>query len=121
MPTFLVLKNGAVTDTIRGANPSALRAAVTKAAADAAKGPGPTSAAFSSQGRTLGGAGNTLGGGARPGERVGAAWRMPSFAPGPGVLGTAARFVGLYVTSLFSLDAYVAAERSGFSVKGKAG
>ena len=36
MPTFLVLKAGSVVETVRGANPSALTAAVRKAARDAA-------------------------------------------------------------------------------------
>lgn len=37
MPTFLVIKNGNVTQTIRGANPPALNAAVRNVVADAAK------------------------------------------------------------------------------------
>jgi hypothetical protein len=39
MPTFLILKGTHVKETIRGANPTALRTAVLAAAADAAKGP----------------------------------------------------------------------------------
>ncbi|KAF2396822.1 thioredoxin-domain-containing protein [Trichodelitschia bisporula] len=35
MPTFMVLKNGQVQETIRGANPPALQAAIRKAVADA--------------------------------------------------------------------------------------
>ena len=37
MPTFIVVKNGKVVQTIRGANPPALNAAVNNAVADAAK------------------------------------------------------------------------------------
>lgn len=37
MPTFLVIKNGKVVQTIRGANPPALNAAVKNVVADAAK------------------------------------------------------------------------------------
>ena len=37
MPTFLVIKNGNVVQTIRGANPPALNAAVKNVVADAAK------------------------------------------------------------------------------------
>ncbi|KAF2469215.1 uncharacterized protein BDR25DRAFT_304691 [Lindgomyces ingoldianus] len=51
MPTFLVMKSGSVVDAIRGANPSALTAAVRKAANDAGA---KSSAAFQSKGYTLG-------------------------------------------------------------------
>jgi thioredoxin 1 len=53
MPTFLIIKSSAVVDTIRGANPSALTAAVRKAANDTS-GPGASAAAFQTKGRTLG-------------------------------------------------------------------
>lgn len=38
MPTFLVIKSKSVIETIRGANPSALTAAVRKAASDTGAG-----------------------------------------------------------------------------------
>jgi len=37
MPTFLIIKNGKVVQTIRGANPPALNAALKNVVADAAK------------------------------------------------------------------------------------
>jgi hypothetical protein len=46
MPTFLILKGTHVKETIRGANPTALRTAVLAAAADAAKGPAASAGAF---------------------------------------------------------------------------
>ncbi|KAL1592197.1 hypothetical protein SLS59_009853 [Nothophoma quercina] len=55
MPTFLVIKSKSVIETIRGANPSALTAAVRKASNDTGAG-GAGSAAFASKGRTLGSA-----------------------------------------------------------------
>jgi thioredoxin 1 len=53
MPTFLVIKSKSVIETIRGANPSALTAAVRKAASDTGAG-GASSTHFASKGRTLG-------------------------------------------------------------------
>jgi len=121
MPTFLILKNGSVSSTIRGANPSALRSAVQAAAADAAKSPGGKSAAsFSSKGRTLGSesapsrvppAGSWMD--ALPKVNVGALLN-------PNTSNVVVRFVGLYLTTLFSLDAEAAAANSPFRVANRA-
>jgi hypothetical protein len=55
MPTFLILKGTHVKETIRGANPTALRTAVLAAAADAAKGPAASAGAFfAGKGQTRG-------------------------------------------------------------------
>ncbi|KAF2837684.1 thioredoxin-domain-containing protein [Patellaria atrata CBS 101060] len=118
MPTFLILKNGSVVNTIRGADPSSLRSAVVRAASDAARGPASSSFSFSSsKGHVLG----TSAADSRPVST--SAFTLPAIPglSGPasqgGVLGTAVRFVGLYLTSLFALDAYAAAEQSQFAVK----
>lgn len=115
MPTFLILKNGTVTETIRGANPPALRAAVAKGAADAAKAPAKTSASFASGGRTLGNASGTTSG---PKQAQAFPWTLPGLPYG--WADTATRFVGLYLTSLLSLDGYKAAEASRFNVRNAA-
>ncbi|KAF2395791.1 thioredoxin-domain-containing protein [Trichodelitschia bisporula] len=103
MPTFLVFRNGKVADTIRGANPSALRAAVAKASSSK----GAPAPAFASGGRKLG---DASGAGSAP-------------VPGAGGAGAGAdamvRFFGLYLTTLFSFDAYAAAEASPFRVGGR--
>lgn len=110
MPTFLVLKSSTVTETIRGANPAALRAAVTKAAADAAKGSARQSTAFQSTGHVLGGPGHK---GATTSD-----WGWSLRRRG-GWVDTAVRFFGLYLTTLFSFDAYAAARESPFNVNAK--
>src|SRR5882724_6136382 len=114
MPTFLIFKNGSVIDTIRGANPSALRSAVLKAASDATKGPVKSSAAFGSKGYVLGSTGSP----AAAARSSGAAWShgFGSFG-GSGLMDTVVRFMALYVTSLISFDGYHAAEQSPFNVK----
>jgi thiol-disulfide isomerase/thioredoxin len=56
MPTFLVLRNGSVIETIQGANPPALTAAVEKAVKLAGPGGG-GGATFSGSGQRLGGSG----------------------------------------------------------------
>lgn len=104
MPTFLVFKNGSVADTIRGANPSALRTAVSRASADAAKGPAKSSASFQSKGYTLGST-------STPSRPAGGA------ALGQGFADSVIRFFGLYLTTLFSFDSYAAAEASPFAVR----
>jgi thioredoxin 1 len=112
MPTFLVLKSGTVTETIRGANPSALTAAVRKALADA----GPASggaAAFQSKGYTLGST-------SQPSRPVGDSTfaGMQRMLSGNGGLGDVlVRFVALYFTSLFTFDSYKAAEASPFNIR----
>jgi len=114
MPTFLVFKNGTVADTIRGANPSAIRSAVSRASADASKGAAKPSASFSSKGYTLGSestpsrsAGNA-GGSFLSGLGQGGA---------TGLADSMVRFFGLYLTTLFSFDAYAAAEASPLAVR----
>jgi len=107
MPTFLVFKKGSVVDTIRGANPLALRNAVSRASSDAGKAEG---ASFHSKGYTLGtnsAPGRTVGGNGTP--------FMTGLLQG-GLADSLVRFMGLYLTTLFSFDAYAAAEASPFKV-----
>lgn len=112
MPTFLVLKSGSVVETIRGANPSALTAAVRKAANDAGA---KSSAVFQSKGYTLGSA-------TQPARPVNASpldnlQRMMS--GNGGLLDTVVRFFGLYITSLLSFDSYRSAEESPFNIRAR--
>jgi hypothetical protein len=127
MPTFLVLRNGTVTETIQGANPNALITAVEKAVKLAGPGGGNT---FATPGQRLGGSG----------VGPGAARRMTVGRPGAGFdlkgfVEAVIAFVGLYFWSLFSvglvdlrcarcvrrganvsqLDPYKAAENSPFN------
>lgn len=119
MPTFLILKNGSVSSTIQGANPSALRSAVEAAASDAAKGSAKASVAFTSKGHTLGGEGT-------PSTATARSWTdaLPEFNAGslmnPNSSNAIVRFVGLYLTTLFSLDAEAAAAGSPFKVPNRA-
>ncbi|KAI0125372.1 thioredoxin-like protein [Xylariales sp. AK1849] len=109
MPTFLIFKNGAVIDTIQGANPPGLTAAVEKAVKLA--GTSAPGASFKTPGRTLGGPAATVrrsGGG----QSLGRPWRLNSF----NVLNAILTFFGLYFVSLFSFDPYKAAEKSDFNV-----
>src|ERR1700760_2827271 len=119
MPTFLVFRGSTVTETIRGASASALRNAVSKAAADAGSG-----ATFETKGYRLGGeddkkasssnssntpkpaaksATGTGSGGRKLGAAAstgGAAAMMPDLG---GTADSMVRFMGLYLTTLFSL------------------
>jgi thioredoxin 1 len=104
MPTFLVLHNGSVVETVQGANPPALAAAVNKGVKLAGSAPG---ANFSSGGRTLGGepagaaargakaatAGTSGQGLARP-----LRWDLNSF------INSLIIIVGLYVVSLLTVS-----------------
>ncbi|MBE7181605.1 MAG: thioredoxin [Terriglobus roseus] len=108
MPTFLVFKKGSVANTIRGANPAALRNAVQAAATEAKNGPVSMGASFSGKGRTLGSGGD--------GPAPGAGQRVAT-ALGSGFPDMVVRFVALYFTTLFSLDSYAAARDSPFSVR----
>ncbi|KAK8434651.1 thioredoxin [Phyllosticta citricarpa] len=136
MPTFLILSPTATIATIRGADAAALRNAVSRAAADAAKAPAKASSAFQSKGHVLGNqtpfassstpkssSKITTGGaaaGTGAGRRLGAAGNGGSGGVGlrrGGVVDTVARFLGLYVATLFSFDAAASAERSVWSVK----
>ncbi|CAJ2504162.1 Uu.00g115560.m01.CDS01 [Anthostomella pinea] len=113
MPTFLIFQNGSVIETIQGANPPALTAAVDKAIKLA--GTSAPGASFKTPGRTLGGeparatparrgGGQTLGGGR--------SWNLSSF----NIINFLLTFFGLYFASLFSFDPYKAAELSDFNV-----
>ena len=115
MPTFLIFKNGGVTDTIRGANPSALRNAVSKASSDAGNGPAASSASFKSKGYTLGSDSSSS---SRPANTSGGAAFLGGLGQGgaTGLADSMTRFFGLYLTTLFSFDAYAAAEASPFAV-----
>ncbi|PTB64652.1 thioredoxin-domain-containing protein [Trichoderma citrinoviride] len=86
MPTFVIFHNGSTVQTIRGANPSALTEAVTKAVAlgDGGK----AEDVFKTPGRTLGGDGPVPGG-----QRH---WSVTV------LLNLVMMLVGLYLTSLFS-------------------
>lgn len=123
MPTFLVLKGSKVVETIRGANPTALRSAILSAAADATKGPAKQSAAFSGSGQKLGGDGTTAAAG-RPAvsmpsmPNVGQMFTAPaSMSRGNSILAVVVRFLGLYFSTLFSFDPAKTAEDSPFAVK----
>jgi thiol-disulfide isomerase/thioredoxin len=94
MPTFKVFHGGKCIDTIQGANPSALTAAVTKAVKLAGSGnPGDS---FKSPGRTLGtpGSGNR---GPRQATRL-MSWDINNLINAIYIM------VGLYFTSLFSVS-----------------
>lgn len=127
MPTFLILKGTHVQQTIRGANATALRTAVLSAAADAAKGGSASSGAFfSGKGQTLGsGSGSTPSARASSGPNIpnlGAVVSSPAaFSQGSGLPQTVVRFLGLYLTTLFSTVPAEAAEQSAFRVQKGAG
>lgn len=102
MPTFLVLRNGSVIDTIQGANPPALIAAVEKAVKLAGVGGAGGGAVFKTTGQRLGGSG-VVGEGARgnAGRSVGRsrmAWNLRKILDG------VIAFLGLYLVSLFSVS-----------------
>lgn len=120
MPTFLILRGTSTIETVRGANPTALRQAVLSAAASAAKGPAKSSASFSGKGQALGGAGSSAPGRTVQGPAIdfGALAASPAaFSQGRGLPSTVVRFLGLYVTSLISLEPCQAAAESPFAVR----
>ncbi|KAI6835774.1 hypothetical protein KC332_g5414 [Hortaea werneckii] len=128
MPTFLILKGSSVKETVRGANATALRTAVLSAAADAAKGPAKSSASFSGKGQTLGATSGTPGGSTSRSVNapampdMGAMLSSPAaFAQGRGLPQTIVRFLGLYFSSLFSLEPARAAQDSPFAIKQQSG
>lgn len=86
MPTFKVFHKGACIETIKGANPAALAAAVTKAKQLCSAGGG-GGAAFGSKGRKLGGEGRSL---------------NVSFNP-LSFFNSVVTFLGLYVMSFLSV------------------
>lgn len=115
MPTFLIFKNGVVTNTIKGANASALRSAVAAAVADASRGgagAGSSGAGFASKGYRLGNANE-------PTQAVRPGGSLPVIGNVGGAADGVMRFAALYLTTLFSFDAYASAEASPFSVKNK--
>jgi thioredoxin 1 len=114
MPTFLVIKSKSVIETIRGANPSALTAAVRKAASDTGAG-GASSTHFASKGRTLGSA-------SQPGQPVGEgafAGLQRLMTGNGGLADMAVRFVALYFVSLFAFDSFKAAEESPYNIRAR--
>ncbi|KAL2198427.1 thioredoxin-like protein [Corynascus similis CBS 632.67] len=106
MPTFLILRAGSVIETVQGANPPALTAAVDKAVKLAGPGAG-GGAAFSGAGHRLGGSGVGRPTVAR--SSISAGWSPKEFLEG------LIAFFGLYFWTLFSLDPYQAAEKSPFN------
>ncbi|OIW31196.1 hypothetical protein CONLIGDRAFT_660982 [Coniochaeta ligniaria NRRL 30616] len=106
MPTFLVLHNGAVVQTVQGANPPALAAAVEKGVKLAGAAAGP---AFGTGGQRLGGSGVAPGAGRSLGRPI--AWDLRK------LVDAIVTFFGLYFVSLFSFDPYKAAENSQFNKK----
>ncbi|KAK3693688.1 thioredoxin-like protein [Podospora appendiculata] len=106
MPTFLILHNGAVINTIQGANPPALAAAVDKAVKLAGPGSGPV---FTTAGKRLGGEGVAGAAASRTSLGRPMKWDLNS------LISTIISFFGLYFISLFSLDPYKAAENSRFN------
>ena len=111
MPTFLILKKSQVTETVRGANPSALKAAVGKAAADAEKAAPTSSVAFQSRGHVLGSSDN-----AKAPARSGPSLRSWIGGGSGSWVDALVRLVGLYIVTLFSLDPRAAAESSQWRV-----
>lgn len=95
MPTFKIYHAGNCVDTIKGANPSALGEAISKAAklADAAGG-GKPGDAFKSPGRTLGA---ESAGGVRSSR--GSSYNLNMSQ----MINLIVSFVGLYLVSLFSV------------------
>lgn len=98
MPTFMIFKSGSMINTIRGADVRGLTSAIEAAVKMA----GTTGPSYSSVGRTLGG----------PPPRTSLS-RGFNFK---GIIDAIIGFLGLYFISLFSFDAYVAAENSPFNI-----
>lgn len=99
MPTFMIFRSGSVIETIQGANVAKLTSAIEAAVRSA----GVAKQSYATAGRKLGGEpiqGHSL---ARKYDMKG--W-----------LDTLWRFFGLYLWTLFSLDAYQAGENSSFNV-----
>lgn len=99
MPTFLIFRSGSVIETIQGADPRKLTSAIE----NAVKLAGAAAPSYATPGRTLGGTtprGQSL-------------QRPLNFK---GFIDAVTAFLGLYLYSLFSFDAYAAAENSPFNV-----
>ena len=115
MPTFLVLKNSSVTETIRGANPPALRAAAIRVAADAGR-TGPASgAAFSSKGHVLGSSESI----SKPAAGATSVRSWLQSSGGGSWMDALVRTGGLYFETLFSLDPRAKAETSQWRVQAR--
>jgi hypothetical protein len=101
MPTFLILRNGTVIDTIQGANPPALTTAVEKAVKLAGVG----GAGSAGGGATFSGSGQRLGGSgvAKPAAAGGRSVGRPSRWDLKGFVEAVIAFFGLYFWSLFSV------------------
>lgn len=94
MPTFLILRNGSVIETIQGANPPALTSAVEKAVKLAGPGGGQS---FGSGGHRLGGSG--VGGPSRANTlSQPLRWDLNN------LINMIISFFGLYIVSLFSVS-----------------
>lgn len=93
MPTFLILRNGSVIDTIQGANPPALTSAVEKAVKLAGPGGGQS---FGSGGHRLGGSG--------VGPRPSGTLSQPLRWDLNNLINMIISFVGLYFVSLLSVS-----------------
>ena len=116
MPTFKIIHNNSVVDTIQGADRTGLNNAVERAVKLAGSGGG---SSFSGKGHTLGG--SSVGSWSRTAARaghdgrtfsVGRPWR---FDPAS-FFDTIWTFFALYLVTLFSLDPYKTAEQSQFNV-----
>ncbi|KAF8855242.1 thioredoxin-like protein [Acephala macrosclerotiorum] len=99
MPTFMIFKFGSVINTIRGADVRGLTTAIESTVKLA----GAAAPAYSSVGRTLGGT-------PARGTTVSRPFNFKK------LVDTIIAFFGLYFISLFSFDAYAAAENSPFNV-----
>jgi len=104
MPTFMIFRSGSVINTIRGADVGGLTSAIESAVKFA----GPAKPVYSSVGRTLGGT-------APRGTSLSRPFDFKRY------FDAIVAFLGLYFVTLFSLDAYLAAEQSPFNVNRPAG
>jgi thioredoxin len=98
MPTFMIFKSGSVINTIRGADVRGLTTAIESAVKLA----GAAAPSYSSVGRTLGGT-------PARGTSVSRPFNFQK------LIDTLIAFFGLYFITLFSFDAYAAAENSPFN------
>ncbi|KAL2065573.1 hypothetical protein VTL71DRAFT_3243 [Oculimacula yallundae] len=100
MPTFMIFKSGSTINTIRGADVNGL----TNAIEAAVKMAGAAAPSYSTAGRTLGGSSGP------PRASLSRGFNIK------GIVDAIIGFFGLYFISLFSFDAYVAAENSPFNI-----
>lgn len=119
MPTFLIFKNRSEVARVQGADARGLTSAVEKYAAEAKS----AAATFASSGKgyTLGSSSASASAAAAPAAAaryVRSGQILDSLPVGArlrGVLNAVVVFIGLYLTSLFSLDPIPAAESSSFN------